>query len=60
MNVKALYNEISKKLQKIANIMCILLLPTFLLLWFFNYRGILTAFVRALIEIGRASCRERV
>ena len=25
----------------------ILLLPTFLLVWFFNYRGILTAFVRA-------------
>jgi len=25
----------------------ILLLPTFLLIWFFNYRGILTAFVRA-------------
>lgn len=25
----------------------VLLLPTFLLVWFFNYRGILTAFVRA-------------
>lgn len=43
----------NQKLRKLGKnmwknkIAYILLLPTFLLLWFFNYRGILTAFVRA-------------
>jgi ABC-type sugar transport system permease subunit len=38
--------KLAKKIWK-NRLAYILLLPTFLLIWFFNYRGILTAFVRA-------------
>ena len=38
--------KLAKKMWK-NRLAYILLLPTFLLIWFFNYRGILTAFVRA-------------